>query len=500
MTLLTRTLQGSFLLRPWVALAEVRSETISDWLQRSSLISLLMKNVLKMIPLPEGLPLLLVNTIGLLIYKLLPWGVGILFIMQSFCSTGKIGLGVVFLLLTALLAGLFTRAWPDIRRKFTVVDVLLATFLASSVLSTAFSSFFHTSLIGLAKMLVFMSGYVVFRVVSDEGRKPVIGLLWCLALLGLGESLIGLYQHAVHIQPLATWSDPTINPELRMDRIFGTLQPSNPNLLAGFLIPCIASSLGLVLVYLRRKIWLISGLLLASSFLLLYALVLTGSRGGFLAIGIMLACLFGSLGHLIWHEEGLRSIRWMKPAWLIVLLMIVLSMGVGVISSEKVRARVASIFAMREDSSISYRLNVYNSAMQMAKDNPLVGIGPGNGTFKLVYGLYMVPGYNALGAYSVPLEIAVEQGIIGLAIFLSLLLVLTFRTALALDNPLLSLERRLLLTALLTGILGSFAYGIFDTIWYRPSVNLLFWFMVAAVAVLSEPPVKTEVNIFHNVL
>jgi putative inorganic carbon (hco3(-)) transporter len=511
---LTETLQGSWLLRPWVVLAGIRSATLERWIQNSAFVAFLKRLPILFAPLINAmalpasfsqnkLPLLLqlFDLLGILMRQLLPWGVGLLFILQSFCTTGKIGMGVALLLFLVLVLGLFTRAWERLRGHFTVVDVLLATFLASSAISTAFSSFFHTSIIGFAKMLVFMSGYVVFRVVSHAGRKPLIALFWFLAALGLGESLIGMYQHAVHIQPLATWSDPTINPELRMDRIFGTLQPSNPNLLAGFLIPCMAASLGLILVYLRRKVWLFSIVLLGALLLSLYALVLTGSRGGFLAIAVMLTCLFASLGHLIWREEALRSIRWMKPAWLIILVMIVLSMGAGVVTSEKIRARVASIFAMREDSSISYRLNVYNSAIQMAKDNPIVGIGPGNGTFKLVYGLYMVPGYNALGAYSVPLEMAVEQGFIGLAIFLSLLLVLILRTALALDHRIISLERKLLLSSLLTGILGSFAYGIFDTIWYRPSVNLLFWFMVAALAVLSEPPpARVEANIFHNVL
>jgi putative inorganic carbon (HCO3(-)) transporter len=175
----------------------------------------------------------------------------------------------------------------------------------------------------------------------------------------------------------------------------------------------------------------------------------------------------------------------------------ILAMAGGIAASEKIRHRVTSIFAMREDSSISYRLNVYNSAMQMVQDNPVVGIGPGNGTFKLVYGLYMVPGYNALGSYSVPLEIAVEQGLIGLTIFLSLLLILIIRAALAMDSPHLSLREKLLVGALLTGILGSFMYGAFDTIWYRPSVNLLFWFMVAALAKLTEP---RESNAFRGKL
>jgi putative inorganic carbon (HCO3(-)) transporter len=362
-------------------------------------------------------------------------------------------------------------------------------------LSTAFSSFFHTSVIGLAKMMTFVAGYVVFRLISEQGSRTIAILLGLLVAIGLGESLIGFYQYVNHIEPRATWTDPSLNPELQMNRIFGTLQPFNPNLLAGFLTPCLAAAAGGALLFFNRKTFWISLLLLGTAIIIMAALVLTGSRGGFLAIGTMLVCMFAYVGHLVWHDKELASFRWMKPAWLVILLVSVLAIGGAVASSEKLRHRVTSIFAMREDSSISYRLNVYNSAAQMFRDNPVVGIGPGNGTFKLVYGLYMVPGYNALGAYSVPLEIAVEQGTIGLLIFLSLLLVLILRTALAMDSPALALRDKLLIGALLTGILGSFMYGIFDTIWYRPSVNLLFWFMVAALARLTEPQ---EANAFKG--
>ena len=409
-----------------------------------------------------------------------------LFVLFTFASTGLIGGAMWLLLGLSLLAWVVLR--PNILHKLTIIDLIVACFLGSAILSTAFSSFFHTSLIGLAKMLTFVvAGYGVFRVLSEQGYRTIASLFGLLALLGLGESLIGFYQHVNHIQPLATWSDQSINPELQMDRIFGTLKPSNPNLLAGFLIPCLAAAAGSSLLFFRKKTILLALALVAISAIILVAIVFTGSRGGFLAIGSMLVIMFGYLGHLIWYERELQPFRWMKPAWLIVLLVSVLAIGGGVMSSEKIRTRVASIFAMREDSSISYRFNVYNSAFHMVRDNPIFGIGPGNGTFKLVYGLYMVPGYNALGSYSVPLEITVQQGFIGLSIFLSLLLVLMLRTALALDSPQLSLQQKLLAGALLTGIIGSFMYGIFDTIWYRPSVNLPFWFMVASLAKLSEP-------------
>lgn len=477
---LKATLESSVLLRPWVRIAETTGRQLGDWL-RSAWI---MKPFLAIGGKLGGMNPNYMRLGGVFRFTLAIGLIG-LFTLFTFASTGIIGATTWLLFALVLAAWAFFR--PAVLHKLTVVDLLVACFLGSAVLSTAFSSFFHTSLIGLAKMLTFVAGYAVFRVLSESGHKAIATLFGLLALLGLGESLIGFYQHINHIQPLATWSDQSINPELQMDRIFGTLKPSNPNLLAGFLIPCLAAALGCGQILFRKKTLLVALGFLAISAMILVAIVFTGSRGGFLAIGSMMLCMFTYLGHLIWRDKDLQQFRWMKPAWLIILVVTLLAIGGGVLSSEKIRTRVASIFAMREDSSISYRFNVYNSAMRMVRDNPVVGIGPGNGTFKLVYGLYMVPGYNALGSYSVPLEITVEQGFIGLSIFLSLLLVLILRTGLALEAPHLSLQQKLLAGALLTGIIGSFMYGIFDTIWYRPSVNLPFWFMVASLARLTEP-------------
>lgn len=478
--ILKDALESSRLLGPWARLAETSGLQIAEWLRASKLLSG-PTHLLNDLPHQQASAM----WYGSAVRFLLTLGVFGLLGLLTFSSTGIIGAITWLLFGVALIAALILR--PNWLNQLTIVDVLVACFLGSAALSTAFSSFFPTSLMGLAKMLTFVAGYTVFRVISQSGSKTITAIMGLLVCLGLGEALIGFYQHLNHIQPLATWSDPTINPELQMDRIFGTLKPSNPNLLAGFLVPCFAAAAGLCGIFAKPKTWVISLISLLSGVLILVALVLTGSRGGFLAMGSMFICLFACVGHLIWHHPTLRAFKWMKPAWLIVLLVSVMAVGGGVMSSEKIRTRAASIFAMREDSSISYRLNVYNSASQMVRDNPIVGIGPGNSTFKLVYGLYMVPGYNALGAYSVPLEIAVEQGFIGLTIFLSLLFVLVLRAFLALDAVYLSLPEKLLISALLTGIVGSFMYGIFDTIWYRPSVNLLFWFMVAALAKLTEP-------------
>jgi putative inorganic carbon (HCO3(-)) transporter len=284
---------------------------------------------------------------------------------------------------------------------------------------------------------------------------------------------------------LATWEDPTVNPELKMNRIFGTLKPSNPNLLAGFLIPSLATAGGLALIALVKRRWMATLGLLGVTVMVLAALVLTGSRGGYLSLGAMGLGFFALCGHLIWYDPILKLTRRLKTIWILMLVGAVALGGLALAVSPSLQHRVGSIFAMREDSSNAYRMNVYASAVQMFQDNPVVGIGPGNGTFKLVYGLYMVPGYNALGAYSVPLEIAVEQGLVGLLIFLTLLATLKIRALLLVDSQQ-PLPQKLLGVLLFCGVVGSIVYGIFDTIWYRPAVNLTFWLFVAALAQQTE--------------
>ncbi len=65
----------------------------------------------------------------------------------------------------------------------------------------------------------------------------------------------------------------------------------------------------------------------------------------------------------------------------------------------------------------------------------MFGIGVGNQAFRLAYGLYMRSGFDALGAYCVPLEIAVETGVFGLLAFAVLLLAILCRAHLNFTLP-----------------------------------------------------------------
>ena len=112
--------------------------------------------------------------------------------------------------------------------------------------------------------------------------------------------------------------------------------------------------------------------------------------------------------------------RMLKPKFKKIFTAIV-SLGVLIssliiVSTTSLRARIFSIFAMRSDSSNSFRFNVYQSCIQMFKDNWLLGIGCGNQNFREIYGLYMKTGFDALSAYNIYLETAVESGIFALIV------------------------------------------------------------------------------------
>jgi putative inorganic carbon (HCO3(-)) transporter len=188
----------------------------------------------------------------------------------------------------------------------------------------------------------------------------------------------------------------------------------------------------------------------------------------------------------------LLSFEWFKgylPAfwrkWLLPLVFggIAAIVIVAVLSISPLRARVASIFAGREDSSNNFRMNVWDSVGRMIRAYPLLGIGPGNDAFKKMYPLFMKPKYSALSSYSVYLETMVETGIIGFTCFLWLLLVTIaggvecFRVLRDKMDP-----QGFWLIGALAAMAGILAHGFVDTVWYRPQVSTLWWLVLGSIA------------------
>jgi putative inorganic carbon (HCO3(-)) transporter len=415
-----------------------------------------------------------------------------LLIAITFAPTIVHGLLVASGLLLTVFKWFFTREGGH---NFTLFDIPVAVYIAVALISVAFSSYFMPSLKGLAKLMTYFASYVVFANIFKGSSKKLYLLLIVIAITGGLEAIYGILQRFQGVEALATWQDPeAIMAERKMTRVYGSLVPFNPNLLAGYLLPVAPVVLGMGLIAWLKKKWYWALPFFAFSLASLVCIVFTGSRGAYIGLVLMVGFIYLAAGHIFWHEfKNHRYQRLFKFAWITAGLLGILGVIFMLASMPALQDRIMSIFTIRGNSSNSFRMNVYLSCWEMFKDNWLIGIGPGNSTFRLVYGFYMETGFDALGAYSVPLEIAVEMGIIGLLASGWLLLVI-FSNGVKAYNASESLEVKLLIMTLFAAFIAIGGQAIFDTIWYRPQVHIIFWLLVAALSCIVSRKVYFKSN------
>jgi putative inorganic carbon (hco3(-)) transporter len=403
----------------------------------------------------------------------------LLFTTSLFAGTGLIGLIAIIAFLLTLVKFLLFKSEDSIK---TAINLPVFLYFLIAAISVAFSFYFFPSIKGYFKMIIYLGAYISFLscLKSKPSRIPVI--ITILSLLVGIEAFYAVYQNFAGVEDIATWQDKTaVNPEQLMNRVYGTLKPFNPNLLGGYLVSGLSALVGTFFLGFKNKSKTVLSAI--GIILTLAAIGLTGSRGAYIATA---AIAFGFViisGHLLWHDFSEK--KWLKKAWLFSIIAVVAGVCLLILISPSLQHRVLSIFALRGDSSNSFRMNVYTSTFKMFLDNPLIGIGPGNTTFRLVYGLYMITGFDALGAYCVPLEIAAESGIFALLSFLWLLFMCFIRSIKNICSNT-SFEKKILISVCILSITGMMVHGFVDTVWYRPQIHLIFWLYIAIIAVLTS--------------
>jgi putative inorganic carbon (hco3(-)) transporter len=407
--------------------------------------------------------------------------ISLILTVSPFVSTGLIGL-----LLFAASGYLFLVIIAD-NNKFlaTPIHLLLLLYWGISVIATAFSPVKTEALSGLIKLTLYLLLFALFSLVfqSEKLKNWIITVFLHVSLLVSGY---GVRQQFVGVKQLATWNDPTslLANETRVYSYLG-----NPNLLAAYLLPAIALSLAAIFIW---RGYLPKALAITMVIVNTACLFFTDSRGGWLGMVGIIGVLL--LGLRYWYNEYLPSFwqKWLLP---IVLGSLGIVLVIGLIFVEPLRLRILSIFAGRQDSSNNFRINVWSSVIEMIKDRPIIGIGPGNKAFNTIYPLYMKQNYTALSAYSIYLETAVETGLIGLSCFLWIILVTINQVFIKLKSAFESKDKQgLWLMAALAAIAGLMIHGFFDTVWYRPQVNSLWWFMLALIASQPNSSQKQEVE------
>lgn len=416
--------------------------------------------------------------------------VSLVYALSPFVSNALVGLilmacGAFWLLLTVS-----DEVSPTDIPKFTPIHLLVLLYWGISTVATALSPVRSgpfklplAAFTGWQKLTLYLLLFALLARLlrSERLRSWLITLYLHVALI---VSVYGMRQWFFGAAQLATWVDPE-SPLSKTTRVYSYL--GNPNLLAGYILPAVVFSFVAFFAWQSR----VQKALAATMFVVNTAcLVVTFSRGGW--IGLVVS-FFVLMLLLIYWWSVLMPTFWRTWSLPIILGSVTSILVLATLFVEPLRERVLSIFAGGKDSSNAFRINVWTAVIRMIQDNPILGIGPGNTVFNKVYPRYGLARFTALGAYSVPLEIAVETGFIGLTCFLWLVIVI-FNTAIQQlrrlqqsRNP----EAFWLIAAIAT-MAGMLAHGLVDTVWYRPEVNTLWWFMVALTASFWRPQVGVK--------
>ncbi|HVT13562.1 MAG TPA: O-antigen ligase family protein [Fimbriimonadaceae bacterium] len=362
--------------------------------------------------------------------------------------------GEIATLQHALLGLLVVAAFVYLVVKRKIVQVPQASisgplvgFLILVLASVLLSSYRWVSLTSFAEWAIY--GLILIVSVAGLGRKsgPMIVLGSLSAGTGL-VALLGIFEYGgerLHGNP--SW------------RIFANW--NNPNALAGVLVLGLLVSLGLLAVLSARRGALLAG---TSAVLSGIAILLTGSKGGLLALLVGLAVF------------GLLAIVWKKPAALLRALGCVAVIAVAAFALQHSGSgggglRVANAGATSEQSA-GFRLQLWKGAIDLVKENPM---GHGMNTYQFYSAK---PGTNTITllAHSTWLELPAEAGILALAALVVLLLTWlfhTFRGARALPT-----DQNILRASVIAAAFAAAVDGCIESNLYFFGIGLAFFLLL----------------------
>lgn len=350
---------------------------------------------------------------------------------------------------------------------WTPIHTPLLTYWAIALVATLLSPVRVAALDGMVKLTIYMLAFVsLSRLMRLGWRSLLVGTYLVTALVVIAYAVQQWYLGAPE---LATWTDVT-SETAGTTRVYSFL--GNPNLLAGYLMPALPMG-AIAAIYWRS--WSMKVLSAIVAVLGAFCITQTQSRGGLMG----LAAESFVIVLLLVYWWGKRLPTWTLPT---VFGSTAGAIALGTILVPTLRKRVGSIFGT-EDSSNAFRVNVWAAVLNMVKAKPILGIGPGNKAFNQIYPQYQRSGYSALGAYSVPLELTVETGIIGLICYGWLIFTIFSQGWIALNRLRSDREATgLWIIAAIATLVGMMIHGLVDTVWYRPQVQLLWWLAIALIS------------------
>ncbi|GIW06584.1 MAG: hypothetical protein KatS3mg060_1389 [Dehalococcoidia bacterium] len=218
--------------------------------------------------------------------------------------------------------------------------------------------------------------------------------------------------------------------------------------------------------------WVRRGLpALAAAGLMTGALVLTYSRGAWLAVGVAVIAMLARRG---W--------RFVLPA-----------VAAGAIVAASLLSRVSPDRLLSEQTSLQRPL-LWSTALRMIQDHPLLGVGPDNFLYAYRDRGYLPPeGWrepNISHPHNLLLDAWVRTGLLGLTALTLAVIGFwrnTFRVLRFPRGP--GWPSAL---ALAGGMVAALVHGMFDNGYFLPDLAILFWLAVGGMAVLAREAMTQE--------
>lgn len=227
----------------------------------------------------------------------------------------------------------------------------------------------------------------------------------------------------------------------------------SPNYLSMYLAPALILSLGLSPLTKRKSK---KTLLIISTLLFIICLFFTKSLGawlGIIAVACFVLCIY------LWKKN--KKLLF----WIIILSALLIIFVLGYL---KLNSEFGKI-------SINARLIIWQRALQVIKNYPFIGIGPG--TFQDYFPPY--PSWGVPQPHNIYLAFLLQTGLIG---FIGFIWVLGwFFKSLSKD---LNHNLRLLLIMLMIYIL---IHGLVDTTYWKNDLSVFFWLIIGLMVVLKNP-------------
>ncbi|MDR7871275.1 MAG: O-antigen ligase family protein [Tissierellaceae bacterium] len=338
----------------------------------------------------------------------------------------------------------------------TKVDMPIILYLIIIVLSTITSINPVGSLRDLALHMGGLS-FLFVMINTVKEKKDFNTIVTVLVFSATLVALYGLYQYVVGVEIEAAWVDMEANPGMTT-RVYSVF--NNPNILAEYLEMIIPLSVALFWYSkkLSKKV-----IFLGTTLIMVLALVLTQSRGGWLGFA------FSALIFIILIEKRL------------LLTLIPISIAGVFLLPDSIINRILSIGNL-SDSSNAYRITMWGITLDIIRDYWVAGVGFGHQPFKQTFETYIrtMPTFHAHNTY---LETAAEMGIPGLIAFL-LFLFVSFKYGVKYLVKQDDKYIKVMAAGVLAGLGAVLFHGLVENILYLPKIIITFWIMVSLILTL----------------